>query len=210
MLCPLSTGTLNALRDPQCTPIEYGNVDGRRIACARDHRASCFLLLAHRYNLHFRHLCVLPKLPKTYQPAGFLRFMGEHSLQHRDPDVRVTHSRRCRFTSVSIPRLPHSDVKLCPGRRATHQLTYCRFVPADALWNLAMAINVYLTLFKKYNAQQLKALEWKYHLMAYGAPFVIAFIFIFVENEERGKIYGPAVVREPAQDKARLQADSER
>lgn len=68
------------------------------------------------------------------------------------------------------------------------------FVPADALWNLAMAINVYLTLFKKYNAQQLKALEWKYHLMAYGAPFVIAFIFIFVENEERGKIYGPAVL----------------
>ena len=39
-------------------------------------------------------------------------------------------------------------------------LTYCRFVPADALWNLAMAINVYLTLFKKYNAQQLKALEY--------------------------------------------------
>ena len=75
-------------------------------------------------------------------------------------------------------------------------LTYCRFVPADALWNLAMAINVYLTLFKKYNAQQLKALEWKYHLMAYGAPFVIAFIFIFVETKERGKIYGPAVVRE--------------
>ena len=71
-----------------------------------------------------------------------------------------------------------------------------------------MAINVYLTLFKKYNAQQLKALEWKYHLMAYGAPFVIAFIFIFVETKERGKIYGPAVVRGPAQGKAGLRADS--
>lgn len=57
-----------------------------------------------------------------------------------------------------------------------------------------MAINVYLTLFKKYNAQQLKALEWKYHLMAYGAPFVIAFVFIFVETKDRGKIYGPAVL----------------
>ncbi|CAD6594551.1 MAG: hypothetical protein ASARMPREDX12_009539 [Alectoria sarmentosa] len=68
------------------------------------------------------------------------------------------------------------------------------FVPADAFWNLAMAINVYLTLFKKYNAQQLKALEWKYHLMCYGVPFVIAFIFIFVETKERGKIYGPAVL----------------
>ena len=81
---------------------------------------------------------------------------------------------------------------------------HSRFVPADALWNLAMAINVYLTLFKKYNAQQLKALEWKYHLMAYGCPFVIAFIFIFVETKERGKIYGPAVVREAAQSMARL------
>lgn len=36
------------------------------------------------------------------------------------------------------------------------------FLPADALWNLAMAINVYMTLFRRYNADQLKALEWKY------------------------------------------------
>lgn len=28
-----------------------------------------------------------------------------------------------------------------------------------------MAINVYMTLFRKYNAQQLKALEWRYHCM---------------------------------------------
>lgn len=73
-----------------------------------------------------------------------------------------------------------------------------------------MAINVYLTLFKKYNAQQLKALEWKYHLMAYGAPFLIAFAFLFVETKERGKIYGPAVVREPAQGSDFVEADSKR
>ena len=36
--------------------------------------------------------------------------------------------------------------------------TVRRFLPADALWNLAMAINVYMTLFRKYNARQLKAL----------------------------------------------------
>ncbi len=57
-----------------------------------------------------------------------------------------------------------------------------------------MAINVYLTLFKKYNATQLKALEWKYHLMCYGAPFVAAFIYLFVSTESRGKIYGSAAV----------------
>ncbi len=74
------------------------------------------------------------------------------------------------------------------------ELTNQRFVPADALWNLAMAINVYLTLFKKYNALQLKALEWKYHLMCYGCPFLVAFVYIFIDTESRGQIYGSAVV----------------
>ncbi|KAL8895886.1 MAG: hypothetical protein Q9207_007967 [Kuettlingeria erythrocarpa] len=66
------------------------------------------------------------------------------------------------------------------------------FFLADALWNLSMAINVYLTLFKKYNAQQLKALEWRYHLMCYGAPFVLALAYCFVDTRNHGKIYGPA------------------
>lgn len=57
-----------------------------------------------------------------------------------------------------------------------------------------MAINVYLTLFKKYNASQLKALEWKYHLMCYGCPFLVAFVYIFVDTNTNGKIYGSAVV----------------
>ncbi|KAI4167556.1 MAG: hypothetical protein LQ343_007127, partial [Gyalolechia ehrenbergii] len=66
------------------------------------------------------------------------------------------------------------------------------FLPADALWNLCMAINVYLTLFKKYNAQQLKALEWKYHVMCYALPFIVATVYLFIDISPRGKIYGPA------------------
>ena len=77
---------------------------------------------------------------------------------------------------------------------SNQQLTETRFVPADAFWNLAMAINVYLTLFKKYNAEQLKSLEWKYHCFCYGIPFVNAFILLFIETEGKGKIYGPAVL----------------
>lgn len=68
------------------------------------------------------------------------------------------------------------------------------FLPADAFWNLAMAINVYMTLFRKYNAQQLKALEWRYHCMCYGVPFIIAFIYVFIETPSRGKIYGSATL----------------
>jgi hypothetical protein len=58
-----------------------------------------------------------------------------------------------------------------------------------------MAINVYLTLFKKYNASQLKSLEWKYHLMCYGCPFLVALVYVFIDTASRGRIYGSAVVR---------------
>ena len=57
-----------------------------------------------------------------------------------------------------------------------------------------MAINVYLTLFKKYNSQQLKALEWRYHLMCYGAPFIVALVYFFITTPDRGRMYGPATV----------------
>lgn len=55
-----------------------------------------------------------------------------------------------------------------------------------------MAVNVYLNVFKKYNAQQLKALEWRYLLLSYGVPFIVAFVYCFIETQSRGKIYGPA------------------
>ncbi|KAI4243462.1 MAG: hypothetical protein L6R40_003464 [Gallowayella cf. fulva] len=78
-------------------------------------------------------------------------------------------------------------------RRRVELMEY-RFLPADALWNLAMAINVYMTLFKKYNAQQLKSLEWRYQIMCYGLPFVVALVYLFVDPPDRGKIYGDATL----------------
>lgn len=73
-------------------------------------------------------------------------------------------------------------------------LTLTRLIPADAFWNLAIAINVYMTLFKNYKAEQLKALEWKYHIFCYGVPFAIALVCVFIDTPSRGKVYGPAVV----------------
>ncbi|KAI4121552.1 MAG: hypothetical protein LQ338_006297 [Usnochroma carphineum] len=49
-----------------------------------------------------------------------------------------------------------------------------------------------MTLFKKYNAQRLKTLEWRYHIMCYGLPFVVALVYLFIDIPPRGKIYGPA------------------
>ncbi|KAL8637829.1 MAG: hypothetical protein Q9226_009070 [Calogaya cf. arnoldii] len=56
-----------------------------------------------------------------------------------------------------------------------------------------MAINTYLSVFKKYNAQQLKAMEWRYHLLCYGTPFIIALIFCFVDSQGRGRMICIAV-----------------
>ncbi|MCJ1254764.1 hypothetical protein MMC24_002580 [Lignoscripta atroalba] len=67
-------------------------------------------------------------------------------------------------------------------------------LPADALWNLAMAINVYLTVFRKYNAAQLRSLEWRYHLMCYGTSFIPALVYCFIETQSKGKVYGPATL----------------
>lgn len=67
-------------------------------------------------------------------------------------------------------------------------------MPADALWAFAMALNVYLTFFHKFDSSQLRKLEWKYFVACYGIPFVPAFIYCFVDTPAKGKIYGEAVV----------------
>ncbi|RDW93180.1 putative cAMP receptor-like protein [Aspergillus mulundensis] len=68
------------------------------------------------------------------------------------------------------------------------------FMPADALWTFAMAFNVYLTFFRKYNSEQLRRLEWKYVLLCYGLPFIPAFTYFFIRSESRGKVYGSAIL----------------
>ncbi|MCJ1475435.1 hypothetical protein MMC13_004097 [Lambiella insularis] len=67
------------------------------------------------------------------------------------------------------------------------------FLPADAMWNLAMAINVYLTVFKDYSAKQLRRLEPIYLLINYGVTFVPALAYIFISTRQLGRVYGPAL-----------------
>ncbi|KAL4927795.1 putative cAMP receptor-like protein [Aspergillus undulatus] len=68
------------------------------------------------------------------------------------------------------------------------------FMPADALWTFAMAFNVYLTFFRKYNSEQLRRLEWKYVVLCYGLPFIPAFTYFFIHTPSRGKVYGSAIL----------------
>lgn len=70
-------------------------------------------------------------------------------------------------------------------------------MPADALWTFAMACNVYLTFFHKYNSEQLRQIEWKYVVCCYGLPFIPSFIYFFIHTQARGWVYGSAIVRTP-------------
>ncbi|KAI9849672.1 MAG: hypothetical protein M1837_002797 [Sclerophora amabilis] len=82
------------------------------------------------------------------------------------------------------------DSRLCQMQAFMIQM----FLPADLLWTLVSAFNVYLTFFKKYTSDQLKALEWKYILACYGIPFIPAFVYIFVRSSSGARIYGPAEI----------------
>jgi len=56
-----------------------------------------------------------------------------------------------------------------------------------------MAFNTYLTVCRSFTATRLKRLEIFYVIGCYGVPFVPAFTYIFVKNEEGTSIYGPAM-----------------
>ncbi|OAA66169.1 GPCR, family 2-like protein [Cordyceps fumosorosea ARSEF 2679] len=68
------------------------------------------------------------------------------------------------------------------------------FMPADAFWTLAMAVNVYLTFYYKFDAVALRRMEIPYLVLCYGVPLIPAFVFIFVENQHGVRVYGNALL----------------
>ena len=65
---------------------------------------------------------------------------------------------------------------------------------ADPMFTLAMALNVYLTFFRRYSAEQLKSMDWKYLVCCYGAPFVPALTYLFLRDHAGVRVYGAATV----------------
>jgi hypothetical protein len=68
------------------------------------------------------------------------------------------------------------------------------FLGVDCYWALCMAVNVYLAFFKGYTVDQLRSLDLAYLLICYGLSFIPAFVFIFINTNARGPVYGPAVI----------------
>ena len=67
-------------------------------------------------------------------------------------------------------------------------------MPADAYWTFAMALNVLLTFYYKFDADQLRRLEKYYFLCCYGLPFIPALAYLFVTTKEKGHMYGNATL----------------
>lgn len=57
-----------------------------------------------------------------------------------------------------------------------------------------MSVNVYLTFYHKFDAQKLRKVEPIYFALCYGLPFIVAFVCIFIHDEQKGKMYGNAIL----------------
>ena len=68
------------------------------------------------------------------------------------------------------------------------------FGGVDVYWALCMSLNVYLALFHGWTAKRMQAQDWKYLTGCYGISLVPAAIYLFIKTEERGRVYGPAIL----------------
>ncbi|KAM7194820.1 GPCR, family 2-like protein [Rhypophila sp. PSN 637] len=93
------------------------------------------------------------------------------------------------FASRAGPEAGEASA-LCQTQAFLNQM----FPLADVLWSLVMAIDVYLIVFGRYDAQSLKRLEWKYVVAVTVLTFIPAFSFLFLRRGNGDRIYGDAVV----------------
>ncbi|PQE16190.1 G- coupled receptor protein [Rutstroemia sp. NJR-2017a BVV2] len=68
------------------------------------------------------------------------------------------------------------------------------FMQSDPWWSLAMALNVYLVFFHRFDGARLKKLYPYYGLICYGLPFIPAMVCLFVKTKKKGRIYGNATL----------------
>ncbi|KAL8686574.1 MAG: hypothetical protein Q9218_007008, partial [Villophora microphyllina] len=69
-----------------------------------------------------------------------------------------------------------------------------RFLGVDAYWAFCMAVNIYLVFFRGYSTKQLRSLDHKYFIACYGLSLIPAVTYLFITTEDRGKIYGGAIL----------------
>lgn len=63
-----------------------------------------------------------------------------------------------------------------------------------------MAVDVFLVVFRRYEAESLKRLERKYAAIITVVTFIPALVFLFIRTEAKGPIYGSVTVRASERD----------
>ncbi|PKS08585.1 hypothetical protein jhhlp_004971 [Lomentospora prolificans] len=91
----------------------------------------------------------------------------------------------CTMISTSGPKGGNPSA-LCQFQGFLNQM----FPVADVLWTLVMAVNVYLIVFRRYDTDSLRRLEWKYLVGISVLTFIPAFVFLFIRSEDKGPMYG--------------------
>lgn len=70
-----------------------------------------------------------------------------------------------------------------------------------------MAVDVFLIVFYKYEAEDLRKLELKYIIIITGLVFVPAFTFLFIHTPQKGPMYGSVTVRSHSKTQTSLNTD---
>ncbi|KAG9231112.1 G-protein-like protein coupled receptor [Amylocarpus encephaloides] len=86
--------------------------------------------------------------------------------------------------------LSHENGALCQFQGFLLEM----FMQSDPMWSCAMAVNVYLVFFHRYDSHRLKRLYWVYGVVCYGLPFIPAMFCLFYRTHKRGKMYGNATL----------------
>ncbi|CZT50533.1 uncharacterized protein RSE6_11539 [Rhynchosporium secalis] len=97
--------------------------------------------------------------------------------------------------ATMISRAPiHSTEIIHPNLCRTQAFLIQMFMPADALWALAMGVNLFSAFYFQVTELQRYRLEMCYIAFCYGAPCIVASVLLLVATEERGPIYGNATL----------------
>ncbi|KAH6855906.1 hypothetical protein B0I37DRAFT_366081 [Chaetomium sp. MPI-CAGE-AT-0009] len=91
----------------------------------------------------------------------------------------------CTMISTSGPAAGNSSA-LCQFQGFLNQM----FPIADVLWTMAMAVNVYLIVYRSYDIESLRRLEWKYMVGITTVTLIPALAFLFINTDENGPMYG--------------------
>lgn len=65
---------------------------------------------------------------------------------------------------------------------------------ADVLWTVAMAVDVYLVVYRRFEAEALRKLEIYYITIITCIVAIPAIVFLFIHTPEKGPMYGSVTV----------------